>query len=81
MDAINGGHIDPVSVLGVEHIIIDEVQDLNSCDFQFIDILIQRGVNVFISGDDDQSVYSFRYAFPQGIQNFTINYPFVLTMF
>jgi len=76
VDAINGGHIDPVEVLGVEHIIIDEVQDLNPCDFQFIDILIQKGVNVFISGDDDQSVYSFRYAFPLGIQNFTVNYPF-----
>lgn len=76
VDAINGGHIDPVAELGVEHIIIDEVQDLNPCDFQFIDILIQRGVNVFVSGDDDQSIYSFRFAFPQGIQNFVINYPF-----
>lgn len=76
VDAINGGHIDPVAELGVEHIIIDEVQDLNPCDFQFIDILIQRGVNVFVSGDDDQSIYSFRFAFPQGIQNFVVNYPF-----
>ena len=76
VDAINAGHIDPVAELGVEHLIIDEVQDLNPCDFQFIDCLIQRGVNVFISGDDDQSIYSFRYAFPQGIQNFTTTYPF-----
>lgn len=75
VDAINGGHIDPVAELGVEHLIIDEVQDLNPCDFQFIDALMQRGVNVFISGDDDQSIYSFRYAFPQGIQNFTTTYP------
>jgi len=76
VDAINGGHIDPVAVLGVEYIIIDEVQDLNPCDFQFIDILIQRGVNVFVSGDDDQSIYSFRFAFPLGIQSFVVNYPF-----
>jgi len=75
VDAIIGGHIDPVAELGVEHLIVDEVQDLNPCDFQFIDALIQRGVNVFISGDDDQSIYSFRYAFPQGIQNFTTTYP------
>lgn len=75
VDAINGGHIDPVAVLGVMHVIIDEVQDLNPCDFQFIDILIQRGVSVFVSGDDDQSIYSFRFAFPQGIQNFVVNYP------
>lgn len=76
VNAIIGGHIDPVAVLEVDHIIIDEVQDLNPCDFQFIDILIQRGVNVFVSGDDDQSIYSFRFAFPRGIQNFVINYPF-----
>lgn len=75
VDAILAGHIDPVAELGVQHLIIDEVQDLNSCDFQFIDALIQRGVNIFISGDDDQSIYSFRYAFPQGIQNFTTTYP------
>lgn len=72
---IQAGLIDPVLELGVQHLIIDEVQDLNPCDFDFIDLLIQRGVNVFICGDDDQSVYSFRYAFPQGIQNFTTKYP------
>lgn len=75
VDAILAGHIDPVAELGVKYLIIDEVQDLNSCDFQFIDALIQRGVNIFISGDDDQSIYSFRYAFPLGIQNFTTKYP------
>lgn len=72
---IQAGLINPVDVLGVEHLIVDEVQDLNPCDFEFINALIQSGVNVFISGDDDQSVYSFRYAFPQGIQNFTVQYP------
>ncbi|MDP3150485.1 MAG: ATP-dependent helicase [Ignavibacteria bacterium] len=72
---IQAGLIDPVTVLGVQHLIVDEVQDLNQCDFDFIDLLIQRGVNVFISGDDDQSVYSFRHAFPQGIQSFITNYP------
>lgn len=72
---IQAGLIDPVAELGVQHLIVDEVQDFNPCDFDFIDLLIHRGVNVFISGDDDQSVYSFRYAFPQGIQNFTTTYP------
>ncbi|SMC67972.1 ATP-dependent helicase [Pedobacter africanus] len=72
---IQSGLIDPVAILGVRHLIVDEVQDLNPCDFEFINALIIRGVNVFISGDDDQSVYSFRFAFPQGIQNFTNVYP------
>lgn len=72
---IQAGLIDPVAELGVEHLIVDEVQDLNNCDFEFLDALVTRGVNVFISGDDDQSIYSFRHAFPQGIQNFTLTYP------
>ncbi|TWF39613.1 superfamily I DNA/RNA helicase [Chitinophaga polysaccharea] len=75
VEQIQAGLIDPVAVLGIQHLIVDEVQDLNSCDFDFINELVQRGVNVFISGDDDQSVYSFRHAYPQGIQNFTNKYP------
>lgn len=75
VNQINAGLVDPVAELGVEHLIVDEVQDLNPCDFDFINALAQRGVNVFISGDDDQSVYSFRFAFPQGIQTFNITYP------
>lgn len=74
VDGINAGLIDPVEILGIEHLIVDEVQDLNFCDFEFIEQLMQRGVKVFISGDDDQSVYSFRYAFPQGIQDFTMKH-------
>lgn len=72
---IQRGLIDPVQILGVSHLIVDEVQDLNPSDIEFINLLIHRGVNVFIAGDDDQSVYSFRYAYPQGIQNFMITHP------
>lgn len=75
VNQITAGLINPVQELGVQHLIVDEVQDLNPCDFEFIDALIQGGVNVFVCGDDDQSVYSFRYAFPQGIQNFNQSYP------
>jgi len=75
VNLMQSGLINPVKVLSVQHLIVDEVQDLNPCDFEFIDLLIKKGVNVFVSGDDDQSVYSFRYAFPQGIQDFTTKYP------
>jgi DNA helicase-2/ATP-dependent DNA helicase PcrA len=30
---------------------------------------------LFVAGDDDQSIYSFRYASPSGIQNFLTGYP------
>lgn len=37
--------------------------------------LIGNGINTFVAGDDDQSIYSFRFASPQGIQTFTLLYP------
>jgi superfamily I DNA/RNA helicase len=75
VDAITAGTLNPQSQLNIEHLIVDEYQDLNRCDQQFIDFLINHGVIVFIAGDDDQSIYSFRFASPSGIQTFTTQYP------
>ena len=71
---IGAGTLDPVAQLHVEHLIVDEFQDLNPIDLQFIGGMIQRGVITFVAGDDDQSIYSFRFAPPVGIQNFTATY-------
>jgi DNA helicase-2/ATP-dependent DNA helicase PcrA len=68
------GNLDPVNLLHLEHLIVDEFQDLNPIDLQFVDELITRGVTTFVCGDDDQSIYSFRYASPAGIQTFTQKY-------
>lgn len=54
---------------------MDEYQDLNPIDQQFVGELIARQVTTFVAGDDDQSIYSFRYASPSGIQDFTQCYP------
>jgi len=54
----------------MDHLIVDEYQDLNNCDVELIDIIAHFGVTVLVSGDDDQSIYSFRYAYPTGIQTF-----------
>ncbi len=59
------------SYLNISHLIIDEFQDLNPMDLKFIDLIIKSGINVFVAGDDDQSIYSFRHASPIGLQNFT----------
>ena len=71
VDHINSGLLDPRTLLDIEHLIVDEYQDLNNCDVEFVDILARSGVIIFVSGDDDQSIYSFRYAYPVGIQTFT----------
>lgn len=68
------GNLDPVAVVGLQHLIVDEYQDLNPIDQQFVGELISRGVITFVAGDDDQSIYSFRFGSPAGIQNFVQNY-------
>jgi len=55
----------------LEYIIVDEYQDLNRCDLRVIRSLNQRGAHLFAAGDDDQSIYGFRYAYPEGIRRFT----------
>jgi len=75
LDHILAGNLDAITLIHLEHLIVDEYQDLNPIDQQFVDELISRGAVTFVAGDDDQSIYSFRYAAPTGIQTFTHRYP------
>lgn len=50
-----------------DHIVVDEYQDLNWADQELIE-LIGKDSKIVIVGDDDQSIYSFRYADPDGIR-------------
>jgi len=59
--------------LGIEDIdllVVDEYQDLNEADIRLIHLLEDLGASVLAIGDDDQSIYSFRMAAPQGILRF-----------
>ncbi len=71
---IVAGSVDPVALIHLQHLIVDEYQDLNPVDQQLIHELIARGAVTLVAGDDDQSIYSFRYASPSGIQTFTQQY-------
>ena len=62
------GTLNPANLLNIQHLIVDEYQDLNPVDIEFIDWMTNNGVKTFVAGDDDQSIYSFRFASPQGIQ-------------
>ncbi len=57
-----------------KYVIIDEYQDLNSCDLAVIKELKDRGSEIFVAGDDDQSIYGFRYANPDGIRKYSKEY-------
>ncbi len=53
-----------------EHIVVDEYQDLNKADQSLIDALA-RQASVTVVGDEDQSIYGFRYANPEGIVHYS----------
>lgn len=70
VDQANAGVFDPVATLGIQHLVVDEYQDLNPVDIEFVDLLIHGGITTYVCGDDDQSLYGFRHASPKGIQTF-----------
>ena len=50
------------------HILVDEFQDTNRIQYQFIKILHNESNHVFCVGDDDQSIYGWRGAKIENIQ-------------
>lgn len=56
------------------HIIVDEFQDLNKAEQVLIDYLAEDS-KLFIAGDDDQSIYGFKHAHPEGIGTFDSTHP------
>lgn len=57
------------------YILIDEFQDINQLQYDIIRMLAQPRDNLFIVGDDDQSIYRFRGAKPEIMLNFERDYP------
>jgi len=53
------------------HILVDEYQDLNRAEQGVIDLL-GGNADICIVGDDDQSIYSFKHAHPEGIRDWLI---------
>lgn len=56
------------------HILVDEFQDINPLQYQIVRLLAQPEDNLFIVGDDDQSIYGFRGAKPDIMQQFLKDY-------
>ena len=56
-----------------DHIIVDEFQDLNRAEQDLIDLLADVS-KVAIVGDEDQSIYSFRHANPEGIVEYSVRH-------
>jgi DNA helicase-2/ATP-dependent DNA helicase PcrA len=52
-----------------DHVLADEYQDLNRAEQELIQLLAEDA-QVTIVGDEDQSIYSFKHAHPDGIREF-----------
>lgn len=51
----------------LELLIVDEYQDFNQDERELINLISQQSKETLILGDDDQSIYGFKNADPQGI--------------
>lgn len=58
-----------------QYILIDEFQDINKIQFDIVKMLAEPENNLFIVGDDDQSIYRFRGAKPEIMLGFEQAYP------
>lgn len=57
-----------------EYILVDEFQDINRLQYQIIRMLAQPLNNLFVVGDDDQSIYRFRGSDPEIMLSFPKNF-------
>jgi len=57
------------------YVLIDEFQDTNHAQYRMVEMLCERHRNIFVVGDDDQSIYSWRGANPVNIHRFERDFP------
>lgn len=57
------------------YILIDEFQDINQAQFDVIKLLTGKNGNLFVVGDDDQSIYGFRGSKPEIMLRFKESFP------
>ena len=63
------------------YICVDEAQDTSKIQHAIIRLLARRYGNLFLVGDEDQSVYGFRAAWPDALMNFERDYPGARVLF
>ncbi len=62
------------------HLLVDEFQDTNAIQYAFVRVLAGESGEVFVVGDDDQSIYGWRGARVENVQRFLSDYPGARTL-
>lgn len=57
-----------------QHILVDEFQDTNAVQYAWLRLLAQGGKSLMVVGDDDQSIYGWRGAKIENIQQFSTDF-------
>ena len=58
-----------------KYVCVDEYQDTNRAQFEFVRLISGKYNNIMVVGDDDQSIYRFRGATVENILDFDKEYP------
>ncbi len=62
------------------YIFVDEAQDTSKIQHSIIRLIAGKNGNIFMVGDEDQSIYGFRAAYPEALLNFEETYNNTQTM-
>ena len=57
------------------YILVDEFQDINRVQYEVLRMLVGKSRNLFVVGDDDQSIYGFRGAHPEFMLGLQKDFP------
>lgn len=58
-----------------QHVLVDEFQDTNTIQYAWLRLLTEPSKNLYVVGDDDQSIYGWRGAKIENIHRFKKDYP------
>jgi len=59
----------------IKHVLVDEYQDINTAQYYFVRFLAQSHNNISVVGDDQQSIYKFRFSDFRNFLNFDRDWP------